>query len=347
MTAPRFALGLMVLASLSLASCGGHGRTPVVHGPTTFPDSPDGTQNKLVKELWGSGNVRAAWDALPVRHQKDVSDLVHSFGRKMDAEVHQKLFEAFRSALDLALEKKSIVHELLQKSARLEPAELKSLEKKYDSIIALLKEAAESEIADTSKLASLDLPSFLGGKASSLFSKLLKLANTSSGPDILTFLFGGLGRWEYRVGEERDGVVILHAFCDGSRLKWDCPLIKVDGKWMDPGLAKDWPKMMKEAKEWIAKLDLSKDKKLILDSLDKFEKLIGKLKAAETAEDFKRIVQSSAMDFLPTMSLLRKYGLWEDDGAADPAEQPKQERAKQERAKQDKKAMKRAKQGAK
>ncbi|PIE23521.1 MAG: hypothetical protein CSA62_06675 [Planctomycetota bacterium] len=335
MNTPRFSLGLMAVASLSLASCG-------ERAPTTFPDSPNGTMTTLAKEL-NSGNARVLWDALPNGYQKDVSDLVHSFGKSMDAEVHQKLFGALRSALDLAAEKKSIAIEMA-KGMGLESDNLKKLEAQYGSIVALLKEAAESDLADAKKVASLDLASFLGGEGSSLFSKFQKVASAWGDDNPLA----RLAKMEFKAGEEVNGVVPVEAWVDGKVDGPAAPFKKVDGKWFFADLANDWPEMMKEAKGRIAKLDLSKDKKQILDSLGKLEELIVKLKPAKTAKDVQQIAMSSVMDFLPAMGFLGKSGFRMHDRPAVPVQQPKLIEAKKDAVKGLKKdAMKGLKKGMK
>ena len=83
MKAPRFALGVATLASLTLAACGG--------GSTSIPDSADGTMPRPSSSEIQKGNAArpVGRDAgqLPEGRRPRV---VHSFGKKMDAEVHMK-----------------------------------------------------------------------------------------------------------------------------------------------------------------------------------------------------------------------------------------------------------------
>jgi hypothetical protein len=188
----KFCVSAAVLsASALLFSCGG--------GAVTLPDTPDGTAATVIQEI-NKGNPRAVWDAMPASYQKDVTDIVHSFGKQMDAEVMSETMGLLDQVVGLLGSKKELVLGMAKEPMGKQYA---MIEKNFDNILALAKSVIGSDAMDANKLASLDVGSFLGGEGAEIFGKFKAIAPMMERDNP----FPMFAKMSFKAGEAKDGMV--------------------------------------------------------------------------------------------------------------------------------------------
>jgi hypothetical protein len=291
----KFCVSAAVLsASALLFSCGG--------GAVTIPDTPDGTAATVIQEI-NKGNPRAVWDAMPASYQKDVTDIVHSFGKQMDAEVMSETMGLLDQVVGLLGSKKELVLGMAKEPMGKQYA---MIEKNFDNILALAKSVIGSDAMDANKLASLDVGSFLGGEGAEIFGKFKAIAPMMERDNP----FPMLAKMSFKAGEAKDGMVPVQMMMDGKEGGRPENFKKVEERWIPAEMAEDWPKMIAEAKKEIGKIKIKpEDKKEILAGIKKAKELLATFESANTPEDFQKALMGAMKPAMELMGPLQKMGV--------------------------------------
>jgi hypothetical protein len=291
----KFCVSAAVLsASALLFSCGG--------GAVTLPDTPDGTAATVIQEI-NKGNPRAVWDAMPASYQKDVTDIVHSFGKQMDAEVMSETMGLLDQVVGLLGSKKELVLGMAKEPMGKQYA---MIEKNFDNILALAKSVIGSDAMDANKLASLDVGSFLGGEGAEIFGKFKAIAPMMERDNP----FPMLAKMSFKAGEAKDGMVPVQLLVDGKEDGRPENFKKVEERWIPAEMAEDWPKMIAEAKKEIGKIKIKpEDKKEILAGIKKAKELLATFESANTPEDFQKALMGAMKPAMELMGPLQKMGV--------------------------------------
>lgn len=287
-------LSSITLSLFLVAGCGGDSGIPKV----TLPDTADGTAKTVVEQLL-AGNPRVLYDAMPASYQKDVGELVHTFGAKMDAELLRKGFGILDKIVILLEAKKDWILE--GTLANFGSDGSAKLANHWDSVVGITKALANSDLRSTAKLQSLDVGTFLGTTGCEILTRVKAMA-----PMIPDDPFAQLARMSFRVAETKDGIAAVQMLKNGEESGRPEKFQQVEGRWIMVDMAKDWPAMMVDAKKQLGAMDLSKQKGSALEALAEFEKLLDGMIASKDKDEFKKQLLGA---FSGLEELSRKTGI--------------------------------------
>ena len=120
-------------------------------------DSSPAAQMKASLAALSQGDAKALINSLPKSYRADAQELVREAVGKIDAEVWNKGFAAAKKAIKLLKDKKALVLEATSAFVQLPPDEAGKI---YDGVVGLLAPVVESDIADHSAAAKMDLDSW-------------------------------------------------------------------------------------------------------------------------------------------------------------------------------------------
>lgn len=262
------------LVLLFVTACGGP--TPI-----ELPDTADGTLRVCLEQVC-AGNPLVVWDALPASYRTDVTDLAHRVGARMDDELLTAAGTALDKAVALMATRKDWLvqglHETFGRGAG--PA---GIGDHWDSILALAKAIAQSELRSAAKLSSLDVGRFLAGSGTGMLKGLRGMSSLFPADP-----FARLARVGCEAGQVIDGVASVQMLMDGRP---DGPVEKfqqVEGRWVFVDMAKDWPRAMAEARKGIDSIDLAKNKVETQKALALLNEALDGLAAAKDYEGFRQ-----------------------------------------------------------
>lgn len=264
------------------------------------PQPPDAAVEALLR---GVRNKRpeAVWDFLPASYQRDVSELVHLFGRKMDPELWRRTMAVGRRVVKLCRERKAAIL-TSQTADAMHAGNAKRLSADWDALLALADTILQSDLADLEKVKTLDVRAFLkytGGDALRQLARFSRLL-----PD--DALRGELEQFADLdvkvVSSDANSALLrlsLRSAADASR---DVSFVKVEGKWVPEGLAANWKAnvaaVRKDLQNKLRRDVLQANKKTMLAILDGFEKELAAMESAKTDAGFQRRFGSSALSGL-------------------------------------------------
>lgn len=263
-----------VLGLLLLGACGG---PPTLALPTTA----DGAANLFVAQL-RAGNPHVVWDLLPPTYRKDLTELVHAFGAKLDAELLASSFAALDKAVTLMQSRKDWILEGLQLHGGGHPIAAK-LPRHWDAVLGLGKALADSGLREPAKLPSLDVSRFLAGPGTAILR-----AFQAVGPLLEHDPFARLGSMTFTAPPAANGETAVQLLVDGKPDGRPERFVRVEGHWLVADMVKDWPGMMTEARQGIAGLDFAKGKPEALAALAEVHAALDRLQAAKDWQEFQR-----------------------------------------------------------
>jgi len=279
MATPR-ALGLILILVVCSLGFGCGDSAPAV------PDTPDGAVKAVVEGL-SNNQPEVVWAAMPASYRKDLNDVVHQFANKMDAELYDKGFGIAKKIVALLRDKKDLIleHPMVSMMAGVDVEKAK---KNWNQVIDFADTIVASEISNLGKLKSLDVGDFLGGTVAKLMTQMQALSRLQEEDAY---------NKEFRDKLKGTKAEVVSMAGDTAELKITAPgekphsekWIKVEGKWIPELMAKDWKKMMAEAREGIAKIDkdkIAEDKQEYLMMLAQIEQTVDKLAAAKDKKSF-------------------------------------------------------------
>lgn len=270
----------LAMGSLLFASCGKKADTGVDKTKLKANEAVDNWKTDLTE-----GRVASLWDALPASYQKDVSDIIHSAGEKMDAEVYNEAMKTMTAATALLKNKKSIIIDMANTNAA-EPMKekIKEVEAKYDSIVGLIDAIVTSDAKDLDGLKKLDVLQFLGDIQVHT-KELASLASLAG--DEMEMIKSATATLVSESGDTAE----VEMTADGN--KKTVKLVKKEDRWIPADMANEWPKMIDEAKKSVGEMTDMKpvEKEKVLSVMRVIQAGIKELEAVSTKEEMEAKMQ--------------------------------------------------------
>lgn len=279
------------------------------------------------------------WQALPSSYQRDINEHIHEFARRMDPELWSRLFGSLAGTVELLKSKREFVLDQpeLRRAAWVDADELAA---HWSEVVGLLETLVNSELADLQQLETIDVGEFLadtGRPAMQQFSAFssnkfagaraelvsqegdravvrLKLSQAkgrrgamhSVNDDLLRFAATGEG-----------------ALDDGNTVVYE--LVRVEGKWIPRALADDWERRIAGAKRELEKWTpdfMQTQKQQWLRFLDAVDRVVARLQAAGSANEFHEIVTNQVVAPFQDLAFLSRPGPPQESAQTPAAGQP-------------------------
>lgn len=266
-----------VLSSLGLLLLGNCGGPPQL----TLPDTADGAANLFVAQL-RVGNAHVVWDLLPPTYTKDIAEIVHTFGAKLDPELQASAFGVLDKVVQLMQSRKDWILEGLRVHGEGLPVAAK-LPRHWDGLLGLAKAVAGCGLRDPAQVRSLDVSGFLAGPGSAIL-RAFRLSSPLFGNDP----FAKLEKVSFTATPLADGGASVQPMMDGKPDGRPDRFVRVDGHWLFADMVKDWPDMMTEARQGIAAMDLAKGKPEAMAALAEVHGALDRMLAARDWQVFQR-----------------------------------------------------------
>jgi hypothetical protein len=271
-------LGLLVLASLS-TGCSTNEAAPIA-------ETADQAVLQVAKGL-ADGRPQVLWHALPTSYQQDVTDLIHEFGSKMDAELWNRSFGVVQKITLVLSEKREFILDHPMLASKIEDRE--EAEEAWDALIGILEVVVNSDLSDLDRLKNLDVERFLsetGGELVDRFKQIAAFAPTEKVP--------GLGFADAKA-------TLISSEGDTARVRVEVPgqpakeedFVRVEGKWIPTAMAAEWDQTIAQAREGLVELSSEKmqqNKSTTLMQLSMVEGALDQLLATKTAAEFNTAV---------------------------------------------------------
>ncbi|MFT5906297.1 MAG: hypothetical protein ACI9E1_001905 [Cryomorphaceae bacterium] len=231
------------------------------------------------------GRVASLWDSLPASYQSEISGSVHSVGDKIDADVYNEAMKTMSAATALLKSKKSMILEMAKEQGlKSEMDKVDDVSASYDSIVGLINAIATSDAKDVDGLKKLDMAKFLGDIQEHTKSLMELAALAPGGEENMAKLKAATATLLSESGDSAE----VEMTVDGSTKK--VTLVKKEDRWMPEDMVKDWPDMMKSAKEAIGEMaDMQPvEKEKVLSVLRMAQAAIKELEGANTKEEMQK-----------------------------------------------------------
>ena len=303
---------LLMMMSLSLWGCdksnsgqqgssGGAGArptagAPAVAPPPAVPDSPDAALAAVAQGL-AENKPHVAWDALPASYQMDVSDLVHQFAAKMDAEIWIKSFALIAKASHLLKDKKDMI--LGMKSVTENPQfDRAKAEQNWDKVVGFFQTIATSDAADLGKLKQLDVRQFIAATGPKLMVQARAMsAMNEQGGGQFDQQFDKLKNATFSVVSRDGDTAVVKMEVPGETTE-DEAFTKVEGKWIPKDMADEWKANIENARRGLDELStekLAEKKPQIMQALTTVDGIIDQLAATQSPEQFESAMQGAQL----------------------------------------------------
>lgn len=282
----------MLVGCVGLVGCRGGDTGPtsgVGHTANTGPKFENLTPIETVTTLQTQltkGNAGAFWNALPASYQKNITDLVHTFGEKADSQVYDQSFDVLKNLVRVVKKQQGLIEKLPQ----LEMLAENDGKKKQAAQTALdiLQTIADSDISSTSKLKTLDVGAFFRGP----ISTILKLSSAQVEGSAISPI-DRLKKTKVTAKSQDDNNAVVEItmpapFGDTEETQLT-HLTHVEGKWVPSALAAEWgaqfPTIKEQMVQQLAKLDDPESRKQYLDFLKQVNDGLDEMGKATTPDE--------------------------------------------------------------
>ncbi|MGQ0635404.1 MAG: hypothetical protein ACT4QC_12390 [Planctomycetaceae bacterium] len=297
----RCASGISLLA-LALAGCGsGDTETGGSAGPnpttTTSPAQapPADTADRAVLAVIAGlrdKHPEALWDFLPPRQQRDVSELVHEFARRMDDELWSQTIQTLRKLADAL-------------GAQLKRLPPDSAAPDWEGLASLLRTLVESDLADLRRLQRADVRQLLATTGGRLFGQL-EFFSVLAYDDPFAARLDELSQLQ---------ITLQSTTGDSAVVRIDSPqqgpqateFVRVDGHWIPQALSDGWIEAMGLARAWLSLLSpetLAPAKARWLALLKTLDAAVNRLSAEKDPAQFESSLAAVRFAFAPLAGML-------------------------------------------
>ena len=241
----------------------------------------------LVTEGLADGRPQVVWHALPASYQQDVTDLIHEFAGKMDAEMWNRSFGVIQKITLVLSEKREFILDHPMLASQIEDRD--EAEEAWDALIDVLEIVVESDLADLDRVEKLDVERFLSGTGVKLmkrFKEIEAFAPANAVPGL---------------GLQNAEATLISSEGDKARVRMKIPgqppkeedFVRVEGKWIPAAMANEWDQTMAEARKQLAGFSgekMMQNKSALLMQLSMVEGALDQLLATKTAAEFNTAV---------------------------------------------------------
>lgn len=262
-----------------------------------LPEAPEAAMRKVADEL-GAGNAGILWTAMPSTYQKDVTDLVHQAGAKLDAEVYDRGFTLLTKLSDVLGKQRAFI---LSSPMFAQNANKAQVEANWESGVSLLRTLATSKISTVDGLKNFDAQAFLDSTGSEVLALAQKMSVSAEGGSMAAQL-KAIKFDIVETGATKASVRVTQANGEAEVTE----LTKVDGRWVPTDMAAEWSQKIAEAKANLAELkpeDMAKNKPQILGALAMAEGVLTQLDSAKTQAEFDQALQGAMMPIMGLMMM--------------------------------------------
>lgn len=240
-----------------------------------------------VTEGLADGRPQVVWHALPASYQQDVTDLIHDFAGKMDAELWNRSFGVIQKITLVLSEKREFIFDHPMLASKMENRE--EAERAWDALIGILEVVVESDLSDLDRVKNLDVERFLSGTGADLadrFKQIEAFAPTEAMPG-------------FRLADAQ--ATLISSEGDNARVRVEIPgqpakeedFVRVEGKWIPAAMATEWEQTIAQAREGLAGFSgekMQQNKSATLMQLSMIEGALDQLLATKTAAEFNTAV---------------------------------------------------------
>ncbi len=159
-------VALALIVGLPSCSC----KSP---GTTEAAKTADEAVERVAHGI-ADGQLQHAWYALPDSYQEDVTEIVHEFAGKMDAELWDRTFSVLGKLTKLVKDKRDFILDHPMIAGQIENR--RDAEKSWKSVVETLDVLVSSELSDLDDLESLDIEKFLTGTGNDFMKQLAAAA---------------------------------------------------------------------------------------------------------------------------------------------------------------------------
>lgn len=251
------------------------------------------------------GKIYVVWDALPASYQADMTQLVHGFATKVDAEIWSKSFETARKVAAVLENQKDVILSMpnLRSSDKFD-ADVASAH--WDRVVAPIKTIANSPLADIHAFRNIDIRQFMGTTGSRFIADIDALSEIST--DGMASKIASLGNAKATLVSQEGENAVVRIGMPGQQAS-EKSFVRVEGKWIPSDMAQDWADEMDEAKAKMATMsadDVQTMKPQFLQLLTSIDSVLDQMNKASTADEFEQAAQMGMMQvFGGLMSLSR------------------------------------------
>ena len=229
------------------------------------------------------GELQHVWYAIPDSYQEDVTEIVHEFAGKMDAELWNRTFSVLDKLTRLVKDKRDFILDHPMIAGQIESR--RDAEKSWKSVVETLDVLVSSELSDLDDLESLDIEKFLTGTGND-FMKQLTAAAAVTGENGYADGMKTLGELKATVVESDGDTAMVKVELPGKPAKTD-PYVRVEGKWIPKSMADEWQGNMAATRSKLAAFSGQMENKAsVLMQLSMVEGALDTLLAADTSDEF-------------------------------------------------------------
>ncbi|MCA9527678.1 MAG: hypothetical protein KC549_15425 [Myxococcales bacterium] len=238
------------------------------------------------------GDPTAIWNFLPASYQKDVNDMVHDFGAKVDAELWDKGFAVLGKAIGVFKNKKDFILKSPMFAQAMQNPMLPpgAIDKNWDAVVGMLDTVANSELSKAANLKTLDVGAFAAGTGKKVMGQGLALAK-AMGQDPTAVLSAFKAEL---VKTEGDKATVKLSAPGGGEGKEE-QFVKVDGKWIPADMQASWSREMGQAKAQMAAIpgEMAQAKQMAMPMLGMVEGTLDKLAGAADQAAFDGVLMGA------------------------------------------------------
>lgn len=235
--------------------------------PSTPTSMFDGLRESMVED-----KPVLFWDTIPTTWQQDVDGLVHEFGKKVPAELYDRVMATAKKIVTVLKDKKQFVMNtpmVKMQMSSMTAAQQEDANKSYDAVVSLGEALTSSDLSTAAGLQKFNMTTFLtkyGPEAHTAMVTLLTLAaaeepQAKQALDAMDAIKKMTAKIDSESGDTAMVTVQMPPLPGGMALPNDgtIPMSKVDGRWVPTPLVMMWPMAINEAKQELAKEDMSTD----------------------------------------------------------------------------------------
>jgi hypothetical protein len=273
-----------VAASMMLpVGCGGP-------GAAGYPSAPDEAVLHVAGQLHDQ-HPEVLWEALPPSYRSDITELVHGYAGKLDAQLYGQAFDLIGRAVEILKTKKQIFLDS-KTFERIAAADREEVGQHWDSIVGMVETVTTSDLASLEQLQTIDIGTFLATTGRTLMQQAADASRSIQDDPYSSEVETKLSQVKVETVEVEGDLAILRITVPDQPTE-EVRMVRIEDRWVPKELADDWEKGMAEAREQLAKLDESSmaqgkmQAALAMGMLDAF---LTQIEQAETPDELDQVI---------------------------------------------------------
>ncbi|WFB36260.1 hypothetical protein P3T73_00595 [Kiritimatiellota bacterium B12222] len=275
-----------LLSLMLLSGCG---------KPSASAPAPAATADAALMQVvdgLNQNNAAAGWNMLPASYQAELSEVKGEFAAKMDpvlwdsgASLVGKLHGVLESKKDLLLASPMMAQVPMSQD----------LSANYDTLVAILGDVLDSDLATLEGIETMDIGSFLSTTGSDIMKSFSAIEISDSSPkpmdmnSMLKMPGKILNTQAELVSEEGDTAVVL-VTTEGEE-PVEVPFVKVEGKWIPADMQSAFADMIEGMHESINEIEITPETKTQVQmGMSMVGGMLDQLATAKTQADLQAVM---------------------------------------------------------